>query len=216
MASRSVPTSTESTAARFTPGAGLRPQDWSEVISPPEGISDAVAALLPPGEGSLPIDRLEALAALIATRADLWGPLVIRDESRRRYRLMYEDDRVDIWVLSWMPGQGTGFHDHDISSVGLAVAQGMLVERQMLIPTGATRLELRPGMTRQGGPGYIHSAGWGAGDPTVSIHAYSPPLMNVGQYRADEHGVMRRHIEHGRQELKDHTIAALDPSRADG
>lgn len=209
--------SSRSTAgvAGFAAGAGLAPAEWSDVISPPDGLADLVRPLLP-APRVLELDELEAVAGVIATRRDLWEQLVIRDESRRRYRLMYDDAHVDIWVLSWMPGQGTGFHDHDTSGVGLAVAQGMMVERQMLIPTGATRLELTPGLTRKGGAGYIHSAAWGAGDPAVSIHAYSPPLVRVGQYRAGGDGILHRHIEHGRQELMDHTIASLDPSRADG
>lgn len=199
----------------FLAGAGLKPADWSEVLAAPLEVAAKVAALLDE-PGVLELDALESFARRLAEHEDLWRPLVIRDENRRRYRLLYEDERVDVWVLSWMPGQGTGFHDHDLSSVGLAIAQGMVVERQMLIPTGATRLELTPGSSRQGGPGYIHSAAWGSGDPAVSIHAYSPPLLKVGQFRADENGVLRRHIEHGRQELMDHTIATLDPTRADG
>ena len=41
----------------------------------------------------------------IAARPDLWTPLVVIDRDRRRYDLLYDDDQVDIWVLSWMPGQ---------------------------------------------------------------------------------------------------------------
>ena len=35
---------------------------------------------------------------------------------------------MDAWILSWMPGQGTGFHDHYISGVGLCVASGSVRE----------------------------------------------------------------------------------------
>ena len=62
--------------------------------------------------------------ATIAARPEIWQPLSAMDASQRRYELIYEDERMDAWVLSWMPGQGTGFHDHYISSVGLAVALG--------------------------------------------------------------------------------------------
>jgi hypothetical protein len=48
----------------------------------------------------------------------------------------------------------------------------------------------------------------------VTIHAYSPPLERVGQYRVDDEGILRRSIEHGRQELLDNSIAAIDPERA--
>jgi Cysteine dioxygenase type I len=197
-----------------TKGA-LQPQDWRTVLSPPTELSRETSELLPRA-GVLTTQELVGVSQSVADRRDLWEPLVIADGGRRRYRLLFEDDRIDVWVLCWMPGQGTGFHDHDVSSVGIAVASGMVVERQMLLPSGATRLELHPGDTRQGPPGYIHSAGWGAGEPAVSIHSYSPPLLQVGQYKVNDAGVLERRVEHGRQELMDSSIATLDPTRADG
>lgn len=208
-------TSTTPPAPTETDAGALGPQDWRDVVTPPPGLAAQAAALVP-GSDVLSTEELAAVALAIAERADLWQPLTVRDERRRRYRLLYEDHRIDIWVLSWMPGQGTGFHDHDESGVGLTVAQGMVVERQMLLPVGATRLELVPGTARQGPAGYIHSAAWGSGDPAVSIHAYSPPLVRVGQYRVGPDGILERRVEHGRRELMDQTIATIDPSRADG
>ena len=79
-----------------------------------------------------------------------------RDPDRRRYELLYEDERMDAWVLSWMPGQGTGFHDHYISGVGIAVAAGGVREDLMVYGRDDVALHLRAGDTRQGGPGYIH------------------------------------------------------------
>ncbi len=74
-------------------------------------------------------DELEDVARNLAARVDLWEPLVHDDATHRRYELVYEDDRMDAWVLSWMPGQGTGFHDHYISGVGLCIARGCLGTR---------------------------------------------------------------------------------------
>ncbi len=195
---------------------GLKPQEWTEVLAPPTDIANATAKLLPAHSNDLSLDELEALAAAIAARPDLWQPLLVVDHERRRYRLMYEDDRIDIWTLCWMAGQGTGFHDHDLSGVGLACAEGMIVERQMLLPTGATRIEMHKGLVRSGGAGYIHSVAWGQGSPAVSIHCYSPPLVRVGQFKVNDEGILERRVEHGRQELMDYSIAALDPTRADG
>lgn len=195
---------------------GLKPQEWHEVTAPPEQIAAGTAALLPEHDRNLSLAELSHLAAEIVARPELWDPLVTADPERRRYRLMYEDHRIDIWVLSWMEGQGTGFHDHDVSGVALAAARGTVVERQMLLPNGATRTEMRHGHVRTGGAGYIHSVAWGEGAPAVSIHCYSPPLLRVGQYRVTEDGILERRIEHGRQELMDYSIAAVDPSRADG
>lgn len=202
----------------FKEGGGLSPQQWWEVVAPPVELAKACGTLIP-GSGDLSPDELENLAAEIAGRPDLWGPLVVVDPNRRRYRLLYEDSRIDVWVLSWLPGQGTGYHDHGESHVGVTCADGMVVEKQMLLPTGASRVEIRPGVQRQGPAGYIHSVAFGEhgadGGPAVSIHAYSPPLTIMGQYRADEQGILSRQIVHGRQELLDNSIAAVDPDRAD-
>lgn len=193
---------------------------WWEVLSPPAELFQQCSELVcnQAEAGPLTTSQLAELVTQIANRPELWKPLVVVDPERRRYRLLYEDNRIDVWVLSWMPGQGTGFHDHDLSGVSLVCAQGMVVEKQMLLPHGATRIEMEPGqVAREGGAGYIHSVAFGAGDPVaVTIHAYSPCLIRVGQYKVDEHGVLHRRIEHGRQELMDNTIAERDPSRADG
>ncbi|MCW2925256.1 MAG: cysteine dioxygenase [Thermoleophilia bacterium] len=191
----------------------LTPQQYNEVVEPPVEVAARCAELLP-HPGVLDLAELEALAGAIAADRSLWEPLVVVDPHRRRYRLMYEDGRIDVWVLSWMPGQGTGYHDHDLSNVGLACAVGEVVERQMLLPTGASSVTMTPGVTRNGPPGYIHSVAHVDGAPAVTIHAYSPPLVRVGQYRVDDAGILRRSVEHGRQELLDSSIAAIDPDRA--
>lgn len=198
--------------ASFAGGAGLTPQQWWEVVEAPPELAAACGKLIEV-DGVLDVDQLEAFVARIAATPDLWEPLAVADPHRRRYRLLYEDDRIDVWVLSWMGGQGTGFHDHDASGVGLACASGEVVERQMLIPHGATSVHMTPGVSRQGPAGYIHSVQHVEGSPAVTIHAYSPPLEWVGQFKVDDTGILRREVMHGRQELLDHTIAAIDPDR---
>ena len=196
--------------ATHAPHTSTTEIDWDLVLTPPQELAAATRDLIP-ATPELPAAELERMAAAIRGRPELWEPLLVTDASRRRYRLLFEDERTDIWVLCWMPGQSTGFHDHAGSDVGIAVAQGMIVERQLRLPTGATALELRPGDTRRGPAGYIHSVAHGEGVPAVSIHCYSPPLMQVGQYRVDEQGVLRRDAEHGRRELVDETIARIAP-----
>jgi predicted metal-dependent enzyme (double-stranded beta helix superfamily) len=159
-------------------------------------------------EGDYPAAELEQLVRRIAAREDLWRPLIVEDRTRRRYELLYEDDRIDIWVLSWMPGQATGFHDHDLSEVGLMCVQGELSEGMLTIGGEASAIRMTAGVSRHGPGGYIHAVSHVAGEPAISLHAYSPPLTIVGQYRVDESGRLRREAEHGRKELYDKTIAA--------
>lgn len=160
----------------------------------------SLAGLIP-HDGLLTPDELEEIARRIGANRGIWEPLVRVDGERRRFELVYEDDRMDAWVLSWMPGQGTGFHDHDVSSVGLACVQGGVQEDWLRFAEPELEFQLRPGDTRCGGPGYIHRVRHAAGEPAVTIHVYSPSLDAVGQYRIDEQGVMRREPAPGRIEL---------------
>jgi predicted metal-dependent enzyme (double-stranded beta helix superfamily) len=171
--------------------------------------SDALAARtseLLEHDGILSQEELAALVTRITARRDLWEPLVVVDSEHRRYELLYDDDQVDVWVLSWMPGQKTGFHDHDRSSVALICAQGELDEGSLALGARAEPVRMTAGVVRTGPGGYIHSVSHAEGEPAISIHAYSPPLTCVGQYRVDPQGRLRREPEHGRKELKDSTV----------
>jgi predicted metal-dependent enzyme (double-stranded beta helix superfamily) len=193
-------------------------RDREEAQMPPkftpvfvEPYSDELAARcgeLLTRDGIYEAPELEDLVRRLAERPDLWEPLIVEDRDHRRYHLLYEDERIDIWVLSWMPGQRTGFHDHDISDVGLVCCRGELDEGLLVIGAGAADpIRMTPGVSRNGPGGYIHSVAHVAGEPAVSIHAYSPPLLVVGQYRQDADGRLLREPEHGRKELLDTTIA---------
>ena len=182
----------------MAPTDTLKPQDWTEVVSPPAELLAAIRELVPAGDGPLTTEQLVRLSAEIAAHEELW-------------RLLYEDDRVDSWLIMWMPGQGTGFHDHAISGVGLVGVDGAVTEKQMRLPSGSFDVEVRNGDTREGPAGYIHSVAHLEGTPAITIHSYSPPLMEVAQYRVDENGVLRRETEHGRRELIDNTIAEVAP-----
>jgi Cysteine dioxygenase type I len=168
---------------------------------------------LVPHSGILNPAELEDVAAAIGGRRDIWEPLVHLDDERRRYELVYEDERMDAWVLSWMPGQGTGFHDHWISSLGLFAAQGVVREDQMRFGLPPIERQLTAGMRRSGNPSYIHRVRHVDGAPAVTIHVYSPRLDWVGQYRIDDEAVVRREIQPGRNEL---TVQLISEGALDG
>ena len=65
-------------------------------------------------------------------------------------------------------------------------------------PSAAT---LVVGDSRAAGADYIHCLEWESGEPALSVHAYSPPLAFVGQYRFDDNGMLRRATQSGRDEL---------------
>ena len=65
-------------------------------------------------------------------------------------------------------------------------AQGELDEGSLALGLRADPVRMTAGVVRTGPGGYIHSISHVAGEPAISIHAYSPPLTCVGQYRADQ------------------------------
>lgn len=161
---------------------------------------------LPPGaaflagiDHQLHAPELAAVSRRIV-ESGVWRDYVTVCEEYRDYRLVYENDYVDIWVLSWMPGQETGFHDHDISEVGICTADGVIREHHLHLTHPATDHLMEPGDTQEGPFGYIHRVQHESGEPAVSVHSYSPPLAWVGQYR-EEGDQLRRLRQSGRTRL---------------
>ncbi|MEW6583968.1 MAG: cysteine dioxygenase family protein, partial [Actinomycetota bacterium] len=129
-----------------------------------------------------------------------WRDYVVVSPELRDYRLVFENEHTDIWALSWMPGQTTGFHDHDVSEVGITVARGAVRESHLHLGAPPTDHVLSEGDSQEGPFGYIHQVAHEGGEPAVSLHAYSPPLLWVGQYR-ERGGRMLRLREPGRTRL---------------
>jgi predicted metal-dependent enzyme (double-stranded beta helix superfamily) len=127
--------------------------------------------------------RLRQLVLDLAASPQRWLHLVEFDPGRRWYqRLLREEDR-EVWLLSWLPGQRTGFHDHGRSAGAFTIVQGCLRERTA--PGGrpeAAGAALLPGSVRSFGPRYIHDVGNESAAPAVSVHAYSPPLTTMDRY----------------------------------
>jgi rhodanese-related sulfurtransferase/predicted metal-dependent enzyme (double-stranded beta helix superfamily) len=107
---------------------------------------------------------------------------------RRWYERIYHGPDYDIWVISWLPGQSTGFHDHGASSGAFIVATGVLEE---LRPDGHTYLA-ESGRIRSFGPDYAHDVRNPSDAPAISIHAYSPPLTEMNEYEFDGEQLIRR------------------------
>ena len=125
----------------------------------------------------------EELADIVSRFAlsDGWMDRVrLRVESRWFERL-YDGKDHDIWVISWLPGQSTGFHDHGESSGAFVVATGALEEHRPGEPT----IVAHPGQPRAFGPDYAHDVRNASSAPAISIHAYSPPLNEMNKYDLD-------------------------------
>jgi hypothetical protein len=168
----------------------------------PANVSSAIDSLAPDHDRVLSPAECERIAVEITSRA-LWEGIELTPthSQTRAYALLYEDERMEMWLLSWLPHHSTGFHDHGDSNVGFCVAQGTIVEQQLRFAEPPREQSLGVGDARSAGSDYVHCLEWETGSPALSVHVYSPPLIVVGQYRFDDDGVLRRETQPGRDEL---------------
>jgi rhodanese-related sulfurtransferase len=145
---------------------------------------EASSALIAAQDLSGAVSRTpEELANIVSQFAssDGWMDKVRLRVERRWYERLYRGPDYDIWVLSWLPGQSTGFHDHGASSGAFVVATGILEEHR----PGKRNHVMHPGKPRAFGPDYTHDVRNLSLAPAISIHAYSPPLSEMNEYELD-------------------------------
>ena len=154
-----------------------------------------------------------ALAASLALRPDVWSPLVEYRAGSRWTHLLdpavaeaslhpslhAELASAQVWLLSWLPGQGTPLHDHGASAGAFAVARGTLTERVVAArPARSPRqsaADLTAGRVRSFGPHYVHQVVNTVSEPAVSVHVYTPQLRLMNTYRIDPHALVRTGTE---------------------
>jgi predicted metal-dependent enzyme (double-stranded beta helix superfamily) len=140
--------------------------------------------------------RLEQLVAGLAARERQWLGQVRYTAETRWYRRLIDGGDHEVWLLSWLPGQGTGFHDHGGSAGAFAVARGALQEwtapAGQPSPVGVTMAQ---GAVRSFGPWYVHHVTNASVQPAVSVHAYSPPLESMRRFEFSPDGLMRVTVE---------------------
>ena len=125
-------------------------------------------------------DELAKIVSRFAS-SDGWLDRVRLRTEHRWYERLYHGPDYDIWVISWMPGQSTGYHDHGESAGAFVVETGVLEEHR----PGGQPLVIHPGQPRPFGSDYAHDVRNVSLAPAVSIHAYSPPLNEMNEYELD-------------------------------
>lgn len=123
----------------------------------------------------------------LAARPALWRPRVTFTAPGRWYGRLEAAETHEVWLLTWLPGQGTEIHDHGGSSGAIAVVQGELTER--LFPAnGPVERTLTPGGVRPFGGHHIHQVVNSGTAPAISVHAYAPALATQTYYRLEGDG----------------------------
>ncbi|BDH59719.1 cysteine dioxygenase [Tsukamurella sp. PLM1] len=110
---------------------------------------------------------------------------------------LWGDDEVDVWLISWVPERSTELHDHAGSLGALTVVDGALSELRW--DGGALReRRIGPGGQAAFDRGWVHdvtrhadahdAASGETATPTLSVHAYSPPLTAMSYYEVSPEG----------------------------
>jgi quercetin dioxygenase-like cupin family protein len=121
------------------------------------------------------IGDFAALARRVAADPERWRPLVRYDALTRWYARLETGPGYEVWLLSWLPGQSTGAHDHGRSSAVMTVLQGELTERS----PGREDRALTAGAQRVIAQGYVHHVLNDSLEPAASLHVYFPGLTEM-------------------------------------
>jgi predicted metal-dependent enzyme (double-stranded beta helix superfamily) len=152
------------------------------------------------------------LAAALAAASARWIDLVEYRPASRWTQLLHPDDAAaaldpslhadladaQIWLLSWLPEQGTPLHDHGLSAGAFTVVRGTLTER--VVAAGRTDVrqsedDLTAGRVRHFGPHYVHQVTNRQSEPAVSVHVYAPGLSWMNTYAVDGGTLVRTGTE---------------------
>lgn len=107
---------------------------------------------------------------------------------------LHLDDDVDVWLISWVPDRSTELHDHAGSIGALTVLSGVLSEFRW-VGGELKHRRLDAGDQASFPLGWVHDVVQAPGDeggPTLSVHAYSPPLTAMSYYEPTTRGTLRR------------------------
>ncbi|GAA1204564.1 cysteine dioxygenase [Prauserella alba] len=128
---------------------------------------------------------------------DRWRTMLRYDPDERFAALIDRAGDDEVWLLSWLPGQFTGVHDHGFATGAFTVVSGTLIETVRRRPAGeyagtgaagqaaAEVHTLGQGQSRVFGPGYVHEVRNDGPDPAISVHVYRAEGRTVRPVHVD-------------------------------
>jgi predicted metal-dependent enzyme (double-stranded beta helix superfamily) len=170
------------------------------------------STLLPLSDATVRRTGAAGLAAALAAAAPSWLHVVEYRPSSRWTHLLPVDEaaaavdpdlhadlaEAQVWLLSWLPEQGTPLHDHGTSAGAFNVVRGTLTERVVVAGRSGVHEatdELTAGRVRHFGPHYVHQVTNVGSEPAVSVHVYTPGLSRMNTYRIDGTTLVRTGTE---------------------
>ncbi|WP_404381296.1 cysteine dioxygenase [Knoellia locipacati] len=136
-----------------------------------------------PGVNTFTPVQLLRVARLFAADPELPDllPTRVEDPGGRRWHQLAETHHLQLWVIEWPPGAGTGFHDHSGSRGAFTVVRGALTERQVVHQDLHSRV-LGEGEGRAFGANHLHDVVNEGDASALSVHAYSPRPDQMTHY----------------------------------
>lgn len=167
-------------------------------------MSDELPFELP--RGRLSSEDLAAIAKAVAAQPALWEDDLNQTTAERTYADVFTNEHLGVWAISWMAdGHDTGFHDHDRSCGAVHVVRGRIRHEHLRLGERPTGTVVEAGGTFCFDDTFIHRMRRASGaGPTVTIHAYSPPLRQTGQYGEHDDGLLHRTPTDAEEQLKPH------------
>jgi hypothetical protein len=135
--------------------------------------------------------NLAQIATRLAEQHQFWEPMIVFDPAERYYTRLAREPQFEAWLLTWLPGQRTEWHDHGQSAGAFVTVRGSLTERYAMVqPDGPPRIvprtrELVAGTLRSFGRRHLHEVANLGAEPAVSLHVYSPALVRMNTYRPE-------------------------------
>lgn len=114
---------------------------------------------------------LRQLTRVFADRAAAELHRAARFEQATRWRLRLADSgEVEVWLVTWAPGQSSSWHEHDAASAYTVLA-GELTETRAHPRTGTRAARHHAGRGAAAGPGRLHTLQNLGVLPAISVHA---------------------------------------------
>ena len=142
--------------------------------------------------GSAGIDRFSPAQLLRTARVFASDPnlttLIDQHSSERRWVELDSSPYLQIWLISWPAGTGTGWHDHGESAGAFLTVIGTLGEQTTHGHRHISRT-LTGGQGRTFTPNHIHNV-FNVGLQTAfSVHLYAPRLTSMTRYTVTPAGL---------------------------
>ena len=135
--------------------------------------------------------NLSDIVTRLADQTTLWSSLIRFDPVSRYYARLASEPTYEAWLLTWVPGQGTDWHDHGGSAGAFVVLSGALTEEHAVVSPFApprvqpTARRLTTGTLRSFGRQHVHRVTNHDLEPAVSLHVYAPALVEMNAYERD-------------------------------